>query len=144
MKTWLKILIGLAVLGITAAVLVYVFVYNKPHPDYEKLEAAFSLSPQELYSAYTGNKVDSQKKYNGQLIELTGALNKIETADSLVIAVFVFNQGMFGDEGVRCTMLPKYNQVAQTLQPGGTIKIKGYCTGFNDTDVILEQCSLVK
>jgi len=117
MKTWLKILIGLAVLGIIAAVLVYVFVYNKPHPDYEKLEAAFSLSPQELYTAYTGSKEDSQKKYNGQLIELTGALNKIETADSLVIAVFVFNQGMFGDEGVRCTMLPKYNQVAKTLNP---------------------------
>jgi hypothetical protein len=144
MKTWLKILIGLAVLGIIAAVLVYVFVYNKPHPDYENLEAAYSLSPQELYSAYTGNKEDSQKKYNGQLIELKGALNKIETTDSLVIAVFVFNQGMFGDEGVRCTMLTKYNQVARTLQPGGTVTIKGYCTGFNDTDVILEQCSLVK
>lgn len=144
MKTWLKILLGLAVLGIIAAVLVYVFVYNKPHPDYEKLTAAYSLAPQELYSSFTANKDEAQKKYNGQLIELTGVLNKIETADSLVIAVFVFNQGMFGDEGVRCTMLPKYNLEAQSLQPGGTVKIKGYCTGFNDTDVILEQCSLVK
>jgi len=70
-------------------------------------------------------------------------LSKIETADSLVIAVFVFNQGDFGDEGIRCTMMKKFNDEANRLQPDGEIIVKGYCTGFNETDVILEKCSLI-
>jgi hypothetical protein len=57
--------------------------------------------------------------------------------------VFVFEQGDFGDEGIRCTMLPKYNFEAGKLQPDVEIKVKGYCTGYNETDVILEKCSII-
>ena len=64
--------------------------------------------------------------------------------DSLVIAVFVFNQGMFGDEGVRCTMLHGQTKLAANISKGNTVKIKGFCSGYNDTDVILEKCSLIQ
>ena len=72
-----------------------------------------------------------------------GKLSKIEASDSLVTAVFVFGQGDFGDEGIRCSMLPKYSFEAGKLQPDGEIKVKGYCTGYNETDVILEKCSII-
>jgi len=134
---------GLAVVGIIAALLVYKFVYNKQHPDYENVAADFNLPAQFLYNSFRENKENAAIKYNGKMICLTGKLSKIETADSLVIAVFVFNQGDFGDEGVRCTMLRKFNESAGKLQPDGELKVKGYCTGFNDTDVILEKCSIV-
>jgi hypothetical protein len=144
MKTWVKVILGLFVVGIIAAVLVYIFVYNKSHPDYEKMKPDYSLSASELYNSFKANTTGSERKYNGKVLALNGTLTKVESTDSLVIAVFVFNQGMFGDEGIRCTMLPKFNEEAKKLQPGNVYNIKGYCTGFNDPDVILEQCSIIK
>ena len=143
MKLWMKIGIGVAALGLLAAFLVYHFVYNKQHPDYEKMDADYTLTAQDLYQAFKAGSPAASAKYNGKVIALTGTLGKMETADSLVTAVFIFNRGDFGDEGVRCTMLPKYNAEAVKLQPDGEVRIKGYCTGFNDTDVILEKCSII-
>jgi hypothetical protein len=143
MKTWIKIVIALGILGIIAGVLVYKFYINKPHPDYENMEPAYRLSAQDLFNAYTANQTSADSKYNGQLLELNGILNKVETTDSLVTLVFIFDKGDFGDAGVRCTMLPNHNEEAKKLKPDGTVKIKGYCTGFTN-DVVLEQCSIVE
>jgi len=143
MKTWMKILLGLFIVGIISAFLVYKYIYNKQHPDYENIAPSVTLGTQDFYTAFKNNKVAASQLYNGKVIALTGKLNKIESVDTMVTAVFVFNQGMFGDEGIRCTMLKKYNDAARKLQPDGEVKIKGYCTGFNDTDVILDKCSII-
>ena len=144
MKTWVKIILGLLVVGMVALVLVYVFIYNKSHPDYENIKPDYSLTASELYTSFTTNRTGSETKYNGKVLDINGTLTKVESTDSLVIAVFVFNQGIFGDEGIRCTMLQKFNEKARKLQPGNLYNIKGYCTGFNDPDVILEKCSIIK
>jgi hypothetical protein len=144
MKTWIKIVSVLVLVGFIAAAFVFYFLYNKPQPDYEKIEAAYTLDASDLYKAFTANKNDAGTKFNGQVLAATGKLSKVEVKDSLTICVFVFEQGMFGDQGVRCTMLPAYRDEAGKIQPGTDIKLKGYCTGFNDTDVILEKCSIVK
>lgn len=143
MKTWIKILLGLVLIGIVSLFLVYKFVYNKEHPDYERIEADFSVNARDLYQDFVSSKENASAKYNGKVIALTGSLSKVEVSDTLVTAVFVFNQGDFGDEGVRCTMLAKFNDEAGKLQPDGEVKIKGYCTGYNETDVILEKCSII-
>ena len=144
MKTWIKIILGLFVIGIIASVLVYVFVYNKSHPDYEKMKPDYTLSASDLYNSFKANTSESETKYNGKMVAVTGTLTKVESNDSMVIVVFVFNRGILGDEGIRCTMLPKFNQEAKKLQPDNIYDIKGYCTGYNDPDVILEQCSILK
>lgn len=143
MKRWIMILLGLAVAGVAAGLLIYHFVINKPQPDFEKIKPDYSLSAGTFYHEFKSNKANAHKLYNGKMIELTGNLARVESADTLTIAVFVFNQGMFGDEGIRCTMLKKFSGDAKKLKPDGTVKIKGYCAGFNETDVILEHCSLI-
>ena len=143
MKRWIKIILGLAILGIAAAFLIYHFVINKPHPDFEKIKPYYSLNAKAFYNEFKTSKENAHKLYNGKVIEITGKLARIESADTLTIAVFVFNQGMFGDEGIRCTMLKKFSTDAKKLKPDGIIRIKGYCTGFNETDVIMEYCSLI-
>ncbi|TRZ71276.1 MAG: hypothetical protein D4R97_06945 [Bacteroidetes bacterium] len=143
MKLWIKIILGLAVAGIGAALLIYHFVINKPHPDFEKIKPDYSLNAGAFYNEFKTSKENAHKLYNGKVIEITGKLARVESADTLTIAVFVFNQGMFGDEGIRCTVSKKFNPETKKLKPDGIIRIKGYCTGFNETDVIMEHCSLI-
>jgi hypothetical protein len=143
MKLWIKIVLGLAVAGITAVLLIYHFIINKPHPNFEKIKPDYTLNAGAFYNEFKTTKDNASKLYNGKVIEVTGKLSRVESADTLTIAVFVFNQGMFGDEGIRCVMLKKYSEDAKKLKPDGIIRIKGYCTGFNETDVIMEHCSLI-
>jgi hypothetical protein len=143
MKTWVKIFLGLAFTGIIALVGVYMFVYNKPHPDYEKANAEFSLTAHELFYTCRENPESTGIKYNGEVVEVSGTLDDIELAGSLVIAVFTFEEGMFGNEGVRVTMLQNHCGPLREHNLQQPIKLKGFCAGYNGTDVILEKGSIV-
>lgn len=140
MKKWHKIAALLMFTGIIGAFAGYKFVYNKPHPDYANLKADHSLEAADLFRSFRENRTEAEQKYNGEMVEVSGLIWNVERADSLAIAVFVFEEGMFGDEGIRCTMLPEFNENASLLE-GRTVTIKGLCTGYNETDVILEKCS---
>lgn len=143
MKKWMKILIGLFIIGIIGAGLGYKFIYNKPHTNYEKASPEHMLTSNEIFDAYRNTKGMADASYTGKVIQISGSLSKVETPDSLTVAVFVLDEGLFGEEGIRCTMLENHaNEIRQ--MPGKKITLKGYCTGFNDTDVILEYCSVVK
>jgi hypothetical protein len=143
-KKILKALVLFFAVGIISAALVYRFVINKPHTDYEKAKPAYIVSASDLFQNFRVSREEAEKKYNGQVVMLTGKIDKIEEADNKVTGVFVFEQGMFGDEGIRCTMLPGYSSSLKSIPEGTDIKLKGYLTGYNETDVILEQCSVIR
>jgi hypothetical protein len=143
MKTWHKLVLVLILILVAGGYGVYRFVINKPHPDIENMKADYSVDAATFYKEFKTSKDNALKLYNGKVIELAGKLNRVETVDTLTIAVFIFNQGLFGDEGIRCTMLRKYAKDTQKLKPDGIVRIKGYCTGATDSDVILEKCSLI-
>ncbi|MCX6243159.1 MAG: hypothetical protein NTU98_00510 [Bacteroidetes bacterium] len=143
MKLWIKILIGLVVIGIIAAFVVYKFLINKPHPDFENLKPDYTLDAASFYKEFNTSKENANKLYNGKIIEITGKLTRVESADTLTIAVFAFEQDIFGEKGLRCTMLKKFGADAMKFKPDGIVRIKGYCTGYNGTDVVMEQCSIV-
>jgi len=144
MKNWIKILIGLAVVGMIAAFIGYKFVYNKPHPNFENMEADFKIGAKELYDAFKSDAAAAGQKYNGKVVEISGAASNVEEVDSLVVAVFAFEDGMFGQEGIRVTMLPKFNDAIKNYASVEDIVLKGFCSGYNDTDVIIEKGSIVK
>ncbi len=140
MKILKKILGIFMIISVLGIAYVWFFVYNKPHRNFDKAKPDVILSAQSFYNNYA-KKI---KSCNGKVVQINGIPKKIETNDSLAVVVFVFDQGMFGDEGVRCTMLPKYRNSAENLDLSKTVTIKGFCAGYNGTDVILEQCSIIK
>ena len=77
MKTWLKILIILAVIGLISAFLVWKFVINKPHTDYSKAKAEVELLASELFTKFTGDKATADKIFTGKVIQLKGNFSKI-------------------------------------------------------------------
>jgi hypothetical protein len=145
MKKKLFIIGGsLAGIGLIAGLIVYFFVFNKPHRNYAEATPDFDLKAAALFEEFRTNPQLTSAKYNGKVLSVTGELNAVEQTDSLTIAVFGFEEGMFGSEGVRCTMIPELAGEVVKIAPGTLISLKGLCTGYNDTDVILEHCSLEK
>ncbi len=144
MKKWMKIIGGLLIIGVLAALYVWFFVYNKPHRDYEKAEPDQVLTAEELFYQYRNDRAFADSLYTGMVVQVNGALDKVEFADSILVAIFVFDQGMFGDEGVRCVILPNHYDGLRVVGPGDMITLKGYCTGYNDTDVIIQKTSIIK
>ncbi|MDP2723022.1 MAG: hypothetical protein Q8O72_09710 [Bacteroidales bacterium] len=139
-----KILIIIALtLGLLGGTYAWFFVYNKPHRDIENATADFTETAENLYNHYVNGLNAEDKNYDGAVIEFIGNPTAVESADSLKVVVFVFNQGMFGDEGIRCTLLPWHNDKTEDLSPDHPITIKGFCAGYNGTDIILEQCSII-
>lgn len=136
-----KVIISLLVIGLLGGAYGYFFMYHKSHPDYENLEADISISTEELY--FQCRDEGNAALYTGKIIELTGRAHQIEKNDSLRTLVFIYDEGMFGSEGVRVTFLAKYNQQINDLDLRSEIRIKAFCTGYNDTDVILEKASLL-
>lgn len=143
MKKFIKIALVLLLIGVIGAGLGYKFIYNKPHRDFEKAKADFSLTCNEAFDAYLGNRSEADEKFTGKVLEIEGVLTSIETPDTLTVLVFALNEGLFGDEGIRVTMLPKYSEKVKELVPGTSVKIKGFCSGYNETDVILEKGSII-
>jgi hypothetical protein len=136
--------LSLTAAGIISATLVYQFVINKPHVNYEKAKPAYIVSAADLYNSFKSDRQGAESKFNGQVVLLNGKLDKVEVTDSLVTGVFVFEQGLFGDEGIRCSMLTDQVNRLETMPEGCQVMVKGYLTGYNETDVILEQCSIIR
>jgi len=143
MKSWIRIVLGLLIVAILTGIYIYFFVYNKQHPDFESEPAVYSLNAGTVFRSFRNNPEAASRIFNGKMIGLTGPVSAVEQTDSLVTVVFVYGQGLFGDEGIRITMLPGNREKALGLSLGAVVTVKGYCTGYNETDVILEQGSVV-
>jgi len=140
MKKVIKITGVLFLVAVLAAAYVWFFVYNKPHRDFEKAKPVIVESARQSYQNF---KTNPRAAEAGKVIEIHGVPSGIEHSDSLVVVVFAFQKGMFGNEGVRCTVLPNYRKEAVKLSIRDTVYIKGFCSGYNGTDVILEDCSII-
>ncbi len=140
MKKVIKITGVLFFVAVLAAAYVWFFVYNKPHRNFEKAKPEIVESARQSYQNLKANPRAAEA---GKVIEIYGIPTGVEHSDSLVVVVFAFQKGIFGNEGVRCTILPDYRKEALKLSTRDTVYIKGFCSGYNGTDVILEDCSII-
>jgi hypothetical protein len=145
MNKILKIGLILLAIGLVAAALVWKFYVNKPHDDIEKATPAYSISTEEIWNKYNTDRKTADSLYNNQVIEVTGNLSRIDKNDTLVSAIFVMAaDSMFGDKTIACQMYKKHNEEAVALVVGAKVKIKGFCIGYDDTDIKFNKCSIVK
>lgn len=142
LKSW-KFWLALIAIGAFSALVVGYMMYNKPHPDYVSMEAEHIVEASQIYEDFKQSFQEASEKYGGKVIQINGQLNSVESLDTTLVAVFVIEEGIFGDQGIRCTMHPDHLETLQSLNPGSQIEVKGFCAGFNETDVILEKCVIV-
>ena len=145
MKKILRIALFLAVIGVVVAALVWKFYINKPHEDIDNVSPAYSMSTEKIWQEYNSNLKSADSLYTGKVIELTGNLSRVDKNDSLVSVIFVMAaDSMFGDKTISCQMYKKHNDEASALAAGTKVKIKGFCSGYNDPDIKFSKCSIVK
>jgi hypothetical protein len=145
MKKLLKIGLFLFVAGLITAALVWKFYVNKPHEDIENATPAFIMTTGELWRQYNSEYKTADSMYTGKVIELSGTITHTEKSDSLVYVVFVMEEdSLFGDKSVRCEMFRKYNDETFAIAAASPVRIKGFCTGYDQTDVKFNKCSIVK
>ncbi len=145
MKKIIRIAIILAAIGLVAAALVWKFYVNKPHEDIDSATPAYSMATEDIWKQYSENPKTADSLYTGKVIELSGNLSRVDKNDSLVSVVFVMAaDSMFGDKTISCQMYQKHNDEASALTAGTQVKIKGYCTGYNDPDIKFNKCSITK
>lgn len=145
MKTWLKVLLILFFAGLIAAFLGYKFIYNKPHADISKAEAAFEFVASDLWNKYTTDTKMSDSLFTGKVIEVVGNISRIEDADSSMYVVFVMEaDSMFGDRSIRCELDPVQVKEKPALKNGDAVKLKGLCSGYDQTDIKFTNTFIVK
>lgn len=145
MKKLLRIVLILVAVGLIAAGLVWKFYVNKPHEDIDNATPAYTMETGDLWKLYTVESKTADSLYTGKVIELSGKLSRVDKNDSLVSVIFVMAaDSMFGDKTISCQMYQKHNDEAAALAPGSAVKIKGFCTGYNDPDIKFNKCSIVK
>jgi hypothetical protein len=143
MKKWIGIIGALAFIGLAVAVLVYVFVINKPHRDYEKANPDYFMTAEALFGLFREDAQAASEMYNGKIIQVSGQLSSVENVDGQIVLCFVLGEGLFGDEGIRISMISGQVEQPERLVVGQDITLKGFCTGFNDTDVVMSQGSII-
>lgn len=142
MKFW-KIIGILAIIGIISGIAIYLYVMYKPHKSYLNVEPDHTVSAQMLYEEFDLDEDAATAKYVGKVVLVEGNISNIEDLDTTLRIGFIFNHGMFGEEGVRCTLDKSFLDEARALTPGTTVVLKGVCHG-KSSDVELGQCSIVK
>ena len=146
-------IIGIIVVicAIIGAVVGY-FIYNKPHKNYEKAEADFTLTANELYDAFNDNAADAGEMYRDKVVQVTGTVDEIsELQDSSTALIFGADNAMMG--GINAKLSTdyfsddEYRQELKKVNSGDQVSVKCRCVGFDQdliSEVKLDNCYIVK
>lgn len=156
MKKWKIILFSfLGILGILGLVIAYLL--NKEPDLPTNLPAEITITAQALNTAFSENETASNKKYNDEIISVSGSIKEIlKDSKSLTITLdaedgmntvscsfFSCNESDKKIFGKNCDLADQENEKAASLKIGQPVKIKGKCTGYLMlSGVVLNLCCL--
>ncbi len=122
--------------------------YNRTNKDIADVKADIKISATDLIHEYEKNDSLANKKYLGKIIEINGAIKKLDNDGSGGYVVVLGDTTSLSS--VRCAMDSTHNQDAAVLKTGSSAILRGHCSGFNKddmglgSDVILDRCALIK
>lgn len=122
--------------------------YNRGNKDIADVKADVKISASDLIHEYETNDSLANKKYLGKIIEVNGAIKKLDNDGSGGYVVVLGNTTSLSS--VRCAMDSTHNRDAATLKTGSSAILRGHCSGFNKddmglgSDVILDRCALIR
>lgn len=130
-----RTLLFLLVAALAAAAYGY-YLWNKPHQDMGKSEAAFEVTAGQLLQEYVADENAANTKYLGKVIAVTGKVKETTTEDGIIKVMLDADNENFG---VYCTLDSAYRHPRKHFPAGEQVTFKGNCDGLN-LDVQLSRC----
>lgn len=127
-----KLIAFVLVALLSTGALIGYFMYNKKHRSAAD-EKGILVSSEQLCNDYETDEVAADKKYIGQLLEVSGVITEV-SANQENNTVVMLSGTATGS--VQCTYLS--NETG--LTKGNNIVVKGFCTGYLLPDVKINRC----
>lgn len=130
------LLILLALLGLMALIL-GLYMYNKPLEDLGSATVAESLEATALYQAFEADEATANQRFLGKIVQVSGTVLDIGRTDPQSVSITLEAGGLLG--GVLCIIDPAHADITSKWSPGMQVSLKGECTGMLN-DVQLTRC----
>jgi hypothetical protein len=141
-KWSVKVKILIAVLSVAVAAAVYgYYLFNKPVENMINLATDFKISAQQLQAAYENDEKNSDKKYLGKVIEVSGIIQSVDKDPKGNVSVLLETDNPIS--AVSCSFDTKTNNEISKLKFGDKVTFKGFCSGYL-SDVVMVRCIQVK
>jgi hypothetical protein len=119
--------------------------FNRKIPDTAGRPSAFQLKAMDLIDSFSKNQQQASRRYLDKVIEVDGAVRKVEKDEQGNYTVILADQGTMS--AVRCSFDSAHLMEASRLKAGEIVTLKGVCTGFNQddllgSDVIMNRCAV--
>ena len=112
------------------------YLYKKPRAGASEMKTAFVVDAKSIFSEFSTNENEANKKYLGKAIEVSGSVKTIDLDEHGAMNVSI-ETGELG--AVSCQFEKK--EKMPTVIPGDMVRVKGVCTGFL-LDVVLVDCEM--
>ena len=115
--------------------LIFIFaLYNKPHKTYVNEISAYSLSAENLFVEYNNNYKESNEKYLGSVLSISGVVTKYSR--NLIIL----------NNRIVCSFNEDDSALSSNnITLGDNLTIKGHCIGYDDLleEVRVDHCIIM-
>ena len=115
--------------------LIFIFaLYNKPHKTYVNEISAYSLSAENLFVEYNNNYKESNEKYLGNVLSISGVVTKYSR--NLIIL----------NNRIVCSFNEDDSALSSNnITLGDNLTIKGHCIGYDDLleEVRVDHCIIM-
>lgn len=129
-----KILLIVLLVGAAIGAYVWFFVVNKSHDDIDTIEAKYKVEATDLVKEFEDNHDSAWKKYNDNVLDVSGTVSNIIANDSLSSVVFIVNDNY----EVYLEAYAKHNKEALNLKANDKVTIHGLFSGAEEPDEMLE------
>lgn len=142
MRTRKKVLIGIAIIVLTAVIYGYQ-EYTRTNEDLNYVKANFKIQAVDLIKEFEESEKNANEKFLDKIIAVSGTIRDMIKDDKGYYSVVLGAENSMSS--VRCSMNAVLDDDTAVLRKGNIIVIKGSCTGFNadellGSDIILARC----
>jgi hypothetical protein len=139
MKTYIKILLGVVMFIVLAAILAALYMYNLKHTDMAKAKPDFVITATALLKEFEDNEAAASAKYISKIVEITGTVATVKPAENNILNISLVTESDLSS--VICTFAAISDP--SSVKAGDAITLRGECSGFL-MDVLLNNCVILK
>lgn len=112
---------------------------EEPRPTTVSQTSGIDITADALHTAYVENRVAGDKRFRGQVLNVSGRISDIQMYGDLPV---INLRASKGGGVIQCYFETDQGEVVTKIAPGQQVTIKGRCDGFIEGAVLIKECIL--